>query len=105
MRAPVVILFALAANFALAGCSGDAPPQPQQQDQGQPPPGGQPPPQQAAIPQTPAGQNGKPGATPMPSNLPPLPVRDITEKDFTESPTNRDPSNPEPPNPEQNPAP
>jgi len=84
-------LFALMAiaGMTLAGCGDDKPQQPElqgaQQDGAAPQP-------QAAIPQTPAlGANGKPGPAPMPSNLPPLPVRDIQEKDFTESPTNRDP--------------
>lgn len=69
-----------------SGCSDAPPQQPTAQvageaGQGVPPP---------AIPQTPAAP-GKGGPEPVPSNLPPLPVRDIQERDFTESPTNRDP--------------
>lgn len=80
---------ALALALNLTAC-GDAPPAPPQGreggNQGVAP---------AAIPQTPASprQRGGGQATPepMPSNLPPLPVRDIQERDFTESSLNRDP--------------
>ncbi len=48
----------------------------------------------AAPPPAAAPAPGKPGAKnvpAVPSNLPPLPVRDIQERDFLESPTSRDP--------------
>lgn len=38
-----------------------------------------------------ANAAGQPGVPPVPSDLPPLPIRDIQEKDFVESDTSRDP--------------
>lgn len=68
----------------LLGCGDETVPQP-----GQPQPGAPPPPGVAGAPKAP----GKPGAQAgaAPSNLPPLPVRDIQERDFLETPTSRDP--------------
>jgi type IV pilus assembly protein PilP len=85
------LLIACATALALSGlglgCGGDAPP---------PPPSGNAAPADQGGPGQPAGQPGggqRQGgdASPMPSDLPPLPVRDISERDFLESPANRDP--------------
>ncbi len=83
----IILASALALATFSAGC-GDEPAQ--QPPQGAGGPAGTPPP---AIPQTPAAPRtrGQGDAEPMPSNLPPLPVRDIQERDFTESSLNRDP--------------
>lgn len=75
--------FVLAAFLVLVGCGED---EPQAPAPGAPPPPG--------APGAPAAAPGKPGgkqAAAVPSNLPPLPVRDIQERDFLESPTSRDP--------------
>lgn len=80
---------AVALALSLAACGDTPPAQPQDQNAGNQ--GAAP----APIPQTPASPRqrggGQAAAEPMPSNLPPLPVRDIQERDFTESSLNRDP--------------
>lgn len=75
--------FSLAAVLLLAGC---------EDEPVAPPPGDAPPPGAPGAPAAPApGQPGGKQAAAVPSNLPPLPVRDIQERDFLESPTSRDP--------------
>ncbi|MFO0613531.1 MAG: pilus assembly protein PilP [Polyangiaceae bacterium] len=78
----------IVALAALLGACGDAPPTQPTSQEANPNGANAPPP---PIPQTPAAPGAKSQAEAMPSNLPPLPVRDIQERDFTESPTNRDP--------------
>jgi type IV pilus assembly protein PilP len=81
------VLALIATSAFIGGCGGDSPPQ-------QPKPNANAAPANAPAarggpPQVDA--NGKPGAAPMPSDLPPLPTRQIGEPDFVESPSNRDP--------------
>ncbi|NUO47780.1 MAG: pilus assembly protein PilP [Polyangiaceae bacterium] len=68
----------------IAGCGDETLPQ------GAPGQPGQPAPAAPGAKGAP-GKPGGPGAAAVPSNLPPLPVRDIQERDFLESPTSRDP--------------
>ena len=89
MKTLLACVAALALFGLGVGCGGDDPP---------PPPGGNAPadPGAPGAPGAPAqaaagGQRQGGNASPMPSDLPPLPVRDISERDFLESPANRDP--------------
>ena len=74
----------LAALVLLVGCG--------EEEMAQPGAPGAPPP--PGAPGAPAAAPGKPGgkqAAAVPSDLPPLPIRDIQERDFLETPTSRDP--------------
>jgi type IV pilus assembly protein PilP len=87
MRSPTHIGALVIAGLLLGGC-GDSPAK-------QPGPNQKAPEAVPAQPVPPAGARAaaRPGSTaaPIPSDLPPLPVRDINERDFAESPSNRDP--------------
>lgn len=82
MKLFISMTLAVALSGLVAGCGDEAPPPPPQ-GAGQAQPGA---PGEPAQPGQAAG-----AAAAMPSDLPPLPVRDISERDFLESPANRDP--------------
>jgi len=71
------------------GCSGDQPKEPGARNTGPAPENGDVPAAQAAP--VPRANRATGTAAPVPTDLPPLPVRDIQERDFAESPSNRDP--------------
>jgi len=83
MKLFISMSFAVVLSAGLIGCGDEAPPPPQQQGADAAP----------GAPGAPAQAGGAKGgnAAAMPSDLPPLPVRDISERDFLESPASRDP--------------
>jgi len=90
MRASQAGALAVVLAMFVGGC-GDSPEQPKPGQQAPANPGGEPPAPQGPAAAVPRAAPGAATAAPIPSDLPPLPVRDIQEKDFAESPSNRDP--------------